>query len=129
MTQKPTNEAPIPHKNGILRFVDIDKDTTENKRAEEALGKSEALLRTVINTIPDLVWLKDPDGVYLSCNTKFERFFGAKQSDIVGKTDYNFVDKGLADFFREKVSWLWPPACPALMKKRLSSKQKNKVSY
>jgi PAS domain S-box-containing protein len=31
----------------------------------------------------------------------FERFFGAEVKDIIGKTDYDFVDKDLADFFRE----------------------------
>jgi PAS domain S-box-containing protein len=31
----------------------------------------------------------------------FERLYGAKEADIVGKTDYDFVDKELADFFRE----------------------------
>lgn len=76
-------------------FVDI----TERKRAEEDLRKSEAHLRTLVQTIPDLIWLKDKDGVYLSCNSIFERFFGAKQTEIVGKTDYDFVDKDLADFF------------------------------
>ena len=75
---------------------------TDRKIAEDALRKSEAHLRTLIDTIPDLVWLKDLDGIYLSCNSKFERFFGAKESDIAGKTDYDFVDKELADFFREK---------------------------
>jgi len=55
----------------------------------------------LINTIPDLIWLKDPDGVYLTCNHKFERFFGANRDAIVGKTDYDFVDKELADFFRQ----------------------------
>ncbi|MBW1791547.1 MAG: PAS domain S-box protein [Deltaproteobacteria bacterium] len=75
---------------------------SERKQAEEALRQSEAQLRTLIETLPDLVWLKDPGGVYLSCNQKFERFFGAKQDEIVGKTDHNFVDKELADFFREK---------------------------
>lgn len=59
-------------------------------------------LRTLISTIPDLIWLKDADGVYLSCNPAFERFFGAKEADIAGKTDYDFVDRELADFFREK---------------------------
>ena len=59
-------------------------------------------LRTLIQTIPDLVWLKDPNGIYLFCNSKFERFFGAREKDIIGKTDYDFVDKELADFFREK---------------------------
>lgn len=63
---------------------------------------SEALLRTLTDTIPDLIWLKDTEGVYLLCNHRFEDFFGAKADEIVGKTDYDFVDKTLADFFREK---------------------------
>ena len=58
-------------------------------------------LRTLVNTIPDLIWLKDPEGVYLACNPMFERFFGAKEVAIVGKTDYDFVDRVLADLFRE----------------------------
>ncbi len=62
--------------------------------------QAEALYRNLVQAIPDLVWLKDTDGVYLSCNTAFERFFGATQKQIVGKTDYDFVDKALADFFR-----------------------------
>jgi PAS domain-containing protein len=41
------------------------------------------------------------DGVYLACNRMSERFFGAKEADIVGKTDYDFVDRELAGFFRE----------------------------
>jgi len=58
-------------------------------------------LHTLLKTIPDLIWLKDKDGVYLSCNIMFERFFGAKEADIIGKTDYDFVNRELADFFRE----------------------------
>ena len=73
----------------------------DQKRAEMALRNSETGLRTLVQTIPDLIWVKDPEGVYLSCNTMFGRFFGASEADIVGKTDYNFVDKELADFFRE----------------------------
>ncbi|MBY0579830.1 MAG: PAS domain S-box protein, partial [Burkholderiales bacterium] len=59
-----------------------------------------AFLHTLIDTIPDLVWLKDVNGVYMACNPRFERFFGALEKDIVGKTDYDFVSKDLADFFR-----------------------------
>ncbi|MBM4200016.1 MAG: PAS domain S-box protein, partial [Gammaproteobacteria bacterium] len=51
---------------------------------------------------PDLVWLKDPDGVYLACNPAFENLYGAPESEIAGKTDYDFVERTLADFFREK---------------------------
>jgi len=77
------------------------RDITDRKRAERSLVENEARLRTLVQTIPDLVWLKDADGVYLACNKRFECFFGAKETDIVGKTDYDFVAKELADFFRE----------------------------
>lgn len=64
--------------------------------------KSAWPLHTVLHTLPDYVWLKNVDGVYLACNPAFERFFGATTADIVGKTDYDFVDHELADFFRQK---------------------------
>ncbi|WP_340818389.1 PAS domain S-box protein [Methanolobus sp. WCC4] len=83
-------------------FATVFQDITERKNAENALINREGQLRTLVDTIPDLIWLKDADGVYLSCNTKFERFFGAKEEDISGKTDYDFVDRELADFFRQK---------------------------
>ncbi|MCP4693336.1 MAG: PAS domain S-box protein, partial [Desulfobacterales bacterium] len=84
------------------RFVGTHTDITERKQMELAVRESETQLRTLIETIPDLIWLKDPDGVYLSCNPEFERFFGAKEAEIAGKTDHDFVSKELADFFREK---------------------------
>ncbi len=66
-----------------------------------ALMVGEQRLRTLVETIPDMVWLKDTNGFFLICNPTFERFFGAKEADIVGKTDYDFVDKDQANFFRE----------------------------
>ncbi len=69
--------------------------------ASRNLRNSEGNLQTLLRTIPDLVWLKDDAGVYLACNAMFERFFGTTAANIIGKTDYDFVDKELADFFRE----------------------------
>lgn len=82
---------------GIIAFA---LDITDRVEAEEALRESEVLLQSLILAIPDLIWLKDKDGKYLLCNTMFERFFGAKESEIVGKSDYDFVDGELADAFR-----------------------------
>ena len=70
------------------------------KAAEKALKSSETHLRTLVQTIPDLIWLKDSNGVYITCNKQFEKFFGAKEVEIIGKTDYDFVDRELADSFR-----------------------------
>jgi len=75
------------------------REITKRKKAEIALLKSETHLRTLLQTIPDLVWLKDTNGVYLLCNPMFERFFGAKEADIIGKSDFDFVDRELADYF------------------------------
>jgi len=76
-------------------------DITEQKRMVRSLAESEVRQRTLIQTIPDLIWLKDADGVYLYCNRMFERFFNAREADIIGKSDYDFVDREMADFFRE----------------------------
>jgi PAS domain S-box-containing protein len=85
----------------IIGVVEIALDVTEMKQMQAQLETERAQLRTVVETIPDLVWLKDPDGVYLTCNPPFERFMGAKKADIVGKTDYEFFSRHLADSFRE----------------------------
>lgn len=68
----------------------------------DALRGSERQKRLILETLPDLIWLKDLNGVYLACNPTFERFFGAKEEDIIGKTDYDFVGKSLADFFTDR---------------------------
>ncbi|MCF8197484.1 MAG: EAL domain-containing protein [Sulfuritalea sp.] len=60
-----------------------------------------ARLQSLLATVPDLIWLKDAEGVFLSCNKAVERLYGAKEADIIGKTDYDFVERELADFFRK----------------------------
>ena len=73
----------------------------KERRIKNQLLENQAYLKTLIHTIPDLLWMKDTKGAYLSCNSRFEDFFGAEEQEIKGKTDYDFVDKELADFFRE----------------------------
>ena len=90
---------PVWMKGEIIGLEGFLVDNTEHRRAEGELKKSESQLNTLLHTIPDLVWLKDNNGVYLSCNPSFERFLGAKESDIVGKTDYDFMERDLADSF------------------------------
>lgn len=83
----------------ISSITSVGEDITDLKLTERSLLNSKGQLRTLVDTIPDLVWLKDRNGVYLMCNPKFERFFGAKEEEIVGNTDYDFVEKDLADLF------------------------------
>jgi PAS domain S-box-containing protein len=78
------------------------QDSTEKPREKQVLEDERKRLRTLIETIPDLIWLKDSDGKFLLCNPKFERVFGTKESEIIGKTDFDFVPSELARFFRQK---------------------------
>jgi diguanylate cyclase (GGDEF)-like protein/PAS domain S-box-containing protein len=82
-------------------LLGVGIDISEQRLAQQALEKERAMLRTLVSTIPDLISLKNAEGVYLSCNPEFERFFGAVERDIVGKTDHDFVARELADSFRE----------------------------
>lgn len=85
------------------------------------LQQNQARLHTLVETIPDLIWLKDPDGVYLSCNAAFERLYGAKEAEIIGKTDYDFVDKEQADFFREHNGKVMAKGGPGITEEWLTS--------
>jgi two-component system, sensor histidine kinase and response regulator len=58
-------------------------------------------LRTLINTLPDLVWLKDLQGRYLACNPLFEQLLGLNEAQILGRTDHDLLDADFADRMRE----------------------------
>jgi PAS domain S-box-containing protein len=85
----------------ISHYIAISQDITHKKLSETKLRDNEALLSTLVGTIPDLVWLKDNDGKYLACNAKFESFLGSSEKDIIGKTDFDFVSADEAEFFRK----------------------------
>ncbi|CCG40459.1 PAS domain S-box protein [Magnetospirillum molischianum] len=78
------------------------ENITERKLMEISLDNERTQLRTLLETIPDLVWLKTPEGVYLTCNTAFEQFLGASAAEIVGKADRDFLDDEQAAIFRER---------------------------
>ena len=98
-------------KNDPERLVSaIEKVLTDASKTQEAEHEGQepdnklrqAQWSALIDTLPDLVWLKDRQGVYMACNHRFERYFGADENEIIGKTDYEFMDKEQADSYREQ---------------------------
>ncbi|MES9941428.1 MAG: bacteriohemerythrin [Candidatus Thiodiazotropha sp. 6PLUC2] len=77
------------------------QELVQHKQLESKLQQQSGFLKVLIQTLPDLVWLKDPDGVYLACNPRFEDFFGAPEAKILGKSDIDFMSAEQAAFFRE----------------------------
>lgn len=85
----------------ITRRVSRNLDEQLLEQAHCIRDEERALLKTIIRSIPNLIWLKNYEGIYLACNREFERFFGKSESEIVGKKDYDFIDPELAKFFRD----------------------------
>ncbi|MDY0051940.1 MAG: PAS domain S-box protein [Aliarcobacter sp.] len=87
--------------NNITHLIGFISDCTIEKESllEKELEKTK--LSTIIHSLPDLLWIKDQYGKYLACNKRFEDFYGAKESEIIGKTDQDFVSLELSNFFRK----------------------------
>jgi diguanylate cyclase (GGDEF)-like protein/PAS domain S-box-containing protein len=66
----------------------------------DTLAHERQLLRTVVETLPDMVWMKDTAGRYLLCNPPLERVFGRREADILGRTDHELLPADFADHLR-----------------------------
>jgi len=79
----------------------LSRDITERKRAEEATNSIRTQLLSVLQTMPDMVWVKNMDGVYLLCNHAFEQLTGKAESEVVGKTDFDLFAPERARYLRD----------------------------
>ncbi len=66
------------------------------------LSEQQNLMRTIFKTIPDLIFVKDLNGVYTLSNPAFERVLEVAEKDLIGKTDYELFDSEMAKLFSEK---------------------------
>jgi len=70
-----------------LQFATLIEDVTEKMIIENALQESELRLRTLINTIPDIITFKDGEGRWIITNDFNLKLFGLDNVDYRGKTD------------------------------------------
>ncbi len=95
------SKIPRLHEDGSVAFVVCTAvDITERRRAESRNTQQLGLITSLMNSIPDLVFYKDLDGVYLGCNNEFASHLGTTPDQVVGKTDYDLYPKKVADAFR-----------------------------
>jgi PAS domain S-box-containing protein len=69
-----------------LYFIRIIEDINERKRAQEAVASERALLRTIIDTVPDYIYVKDAEGRFQLANKAWLRERGYADQEIAGKT-------------------------------------------
>ena len=103
-------EYTLARKDGSTRDVDyraianilpglhlsVLRDVTERKRAETALRESHALLRAVVEGIPQSLFVKDRAGGYLLLNEPGARLVGKEVEEVIGRDDTAVFDADTA---------------------------------
>jgi len=79
------------------------RDVTESKRAEEELRNSERFLDSVLENLPNMVFVKDAEELrFVRFNRAGEELLGSSREELIGKNDHDLFPKQEADFFTQK---------------------------
>ncbi len=75
-----------------LKTAELQKELNERKKTEKQLIHEKSLLNSMINTIPDLIFFKNRDNIYIGCNQAFCEFNGKTVDEIIGRKDINIFN-------------------------------------
>ena len=67
-------------------FVGIIRDITERKQQEKEIADNLSFVTTLVDSVPNPIFVKDTSGRYLNFNRAYENAFGIQREDIIGKT-------------------------------------------
>jgi hypothetical protein len=84
----------------VTRMSGSLQSIMERKRAEDALRRSQELLRAMADNTTAVIYVKEASGRYLLVNRRFEDIFGLKADQILGFTDHQIFPRHFADVFR-----------------------------
>ena len=104
------SEVPLPKAgDGDLRKLvahqmrELEAEVAERRRREEELSAERLLLRTVIDIIPDYIYVKDRDSKFIVDNRAVASNLGCTPEEVIGKTDFDFFPEELArQFFADE---------------------------
>lgn len=111
-----TTKVPLRDRKGEIRgTAGISRDITELKQMEEALSAERNLLRSVIDNLPDPIYMKDVSGRYVVDNAAHTEFLGVKsQNEIIGKTVFDFFPPEVAEQFHAADAAIMESRAPLL---------------
>jgi len=80
----------------VMGTVGISRDITEHRLIQNALKESEYRTKSLLNNIPDVVWMKDQDKRFIAVNHAFCKRYGLSEEDVLGKTGMDLFDETYA---------------------------------
>jgi PAS domain S-box-containing protein len=94
-------KVPLRDQNGKVKgLVGISRDITEIKQVEETLIQERSLLRTLIDNLPDGVYIKDTAGRKTMVNPADLKVLGCKtEAEAIGKSDFDLFPTDIAEKF------------------------------
>ncbi|MEY2427423.1 MAG: hypothetical protein QOJ40_308, partial [Verrucomicrobiota bacterium] len=87
-------------KGRLLYYEGTVEDITQRRQVEESLRNSEALYQSLVETIPQNIFRKDLDERFTFANQLFCKTLDKKLDEIIGKTDFDFFPKELAEKYQ-----------------------------
>ncbi len=81
----------------VKLFTAIVNDITERKEAELALKNSQQLMRTMIDNVQSVIYMKDIEGRYLLANSQYKKATGISEKQLLGNTDFDVMPKDIAE--------------------------------
>lgn len=84
-----------------IKTSELQNELNERKKAEKQLIHEKSLLDSMVNAIPDLIFYKNKDNIYIGCNDAFCKFNDMKAEDIIGKNDFQLFTESMAKYFFE----------------------------
>ncbi|SHM79299.1 PAS domain S-box-containing protein/diguanylate cyclase (GGDEF) domain-containing protein [Caldanaerovirga acetigignens] len=92
----------LPITNMLAQNCFANLDAAMKRQAIEAeLKKERHLLRVIIDTIPDLIFYKDQNGVYKLANEAARKFLSLLPEEINGRTDWDIYSEAEASKHKE----------------------------
>jgi len=86
----------------LVLYADLLGHLTAARQFEETLAAERNLLRAIIDTVPDQLFVKNQEGVYTLVNRAsldFARRVGMRGETMVGKNDFELFPQKLAEFY------------------------------
>jgi PAS domain S-box-containing protein len=94
--------APVFDERGeVTHIIETCRNVTERKLAEDALARDHNLLRTLIDNLPDCIYVKDTESRFMAANVATARLMGASDpNELLGKADADFYSPAQAAEYR-----------------------------